>query len=136
MGEKGDNTNLASEFYVLSMLYRIGANPCLTLKNKKSIDLIVEKQGKALTIDVKGLTDETSFPVDNCDKRDKGHFLVFLSFVNNIDKPSCVPESYIVPSEELDKLIYTSPQGKKRVQLGTLRKFKKEYQDKWTENFI
>ncbi len=44
MGEKSQNTNLASEYYVLSMLYRIGANAYLTLGNKKSVDIIVEKR--------------------------------------------------------------------------------------------
>ncbi len=35
------NTNLASEFYVLSMLHRLGADASLTLGNKKAVDIIV-----------------------------------------------------------------------------------------------
>jgi hypothetical protein len=50
------NTNLAAEFYVLSMLHRLGAEATLTLGNKKAVDIvIVRESGDAVTIDVKGL---------------------------------------------------------------------------------
>ena len=39
--QRGYNTNLASEFYVLSMLYRPGLDANLTLGNKKSVDIAV-----------------------------------------------------------------------------------------------
>jgi hypothetical protein len=56
MGEVSYNTNLASEFYVMSVLYRLGMEPHLTLGNKKSVDIAVLRgPGKALTIDVKGV---------------------------------------------------------------------------------
>jgi len=32
------NTNLAAEFYVLSMLHRLGAEATLTLANRKAVD--------------------------------------------------------------------------------------------------
>ena len=35
------NTNLASEFYVLSMVHRLGVDASLTLGNKKAVDIIV-----------------------------------------------------------------------------------------------
>ena len=50
MGEKGHNTNLAAEFYVLSILYRLGINAHLTLGNKKFVDIVVEKEDKVITI--------------------------------------------------------------------------------------
>ena len=45
------NTNLASEYYVLSMLYRLGFDAYLTLGNKKSVDIIIEKGNDILTIE-------------------------------------------------------------------------------------
>ncbi len=39
----GYNTNLAAEFYVLSMLHRLGADANLTLGNKKSVDIAIVK---------------------------------------------------------------------------------------------
>jgi hypothetical protein len=35
------NTNLAAEFYVLSILHRLGAEAALTLGNKKAVDINV-----------------------------------------------------------------------------------------------
>lgn len=37
------NTNLAAEFYVLSMLHRWGADAVLTLGNKKAVDILVTR---------------------------------------------------------------------------------------------
>ena len=37
---KGYNTNLASEYYVLSTLYRLAFDSFITLENKKRIDKI------------------------------------------------------------------------------------------------
>jgi hypothetical protein len=66
MSEKGYNTNLASEFYVLSVLHRLGADAVLTLGNKKSVDLaVVGAAGDSITVDVKGLAGSTGWPVDN-----------------------------------------------------------------------
>jgi hypothetical protein len=54
--QRGYNTNLASEFYVLSMLYRLGLDANLTLGNKKSVDItVVLGPGRAVTIDVKAV---------------------------------------------------------------------------------
>jgi hypothetical protein len=141
MGELTQNTNLASEYYVLSMLYRMGMNAYLTIGNKKSVDIIIEKQDKLITIDVKGLIGKTNFPVDNLAKIEENHYLVFVSFLNKIDDPNCIPEIYIVPSKDLNKkykelndesLIYTNPKGNRNVvQLSRLRKLKPNYLNKW-----
>jgi hypothetical protein len=41
MSNKTCNTNLASEFFVLSALHRLGLDAVLTLGNKKSVDIAV-----------------------------------------------------------------------------------------------
>src|ERR1700677_610119 len=52
---------LAAEFYVLSVLHRLGVDANLTLGNKKSVDIAaVRAAGDAITIDVKGLAGTTS----------------------------------------------------------------------------
>ena len=60
-------TGIASEFYVLSMLLRKGADATLTLGNKKNIDIFVNKDGMAFTIDVKGLKSTGDFILGNHD---------------------------------------------------------------------
>jgi hypothetical protein len=123
---------MASEFYVLSTLHRIGKNALLTLGNKKSVDILVETDGRVLTIDVKGIKDKnSSFPIDNLDLNLDNHFVVFVSYLNHITDPLIVPEIHVVPTNELsisrpeldgNTLIYTSPQGLLRVQFSRLRK--------------
>ena len=76
------NTNLAAEYYVLSMLYRKGLDAHLTLSNKKSIDIIIEKEdGRLITVDVKGLAGKICWPMDNFTKEHKSHFIVLVSFL-------------------------------------------------------
>jgi len=140
VGEKTQNTNLASEYYILSCLYRIGSNAYLTLGNKKSVDIVVEKADALLTIDVKGLEGSSSFPVDNWSKKDKNHFFVFVSYTGKIEDTNRVPETYIVPTNELElthkeldgeSLIYVNPKGNRKVvPLSKLRKLEK-YGNNW-----
>ena len=127
------NTNLASEFYVLSMLHRFGCDASLTLGNKKSVDIVVVRQaGDVITIDVKGLAGRTSWPVDNVKKKAPDHYLVFVSFLGKIADHTVLPEVYVVPSKRLAPLVYHSPNGGRQVlQLSRMRKDGTEFQDAW-----
>ena len=141
MGEKSLNTNLASEYHVLSCLYRIEADAYLTLGNKKSVDINVKKSNSLLTIDVKGLKNDDNFPIDNLVKKDKDHFIAFVSYGGKIDDTNHTPEIYIVPANKLElphkeldgkSLIYTNPKGNRKVvPIGRLRKLKEKYKDNW-----
>jgi hypothetical protein len=136
-----NNTNLASEFYVLSVLHRLGANPVLTLGNKKAVDIVVEKEGKSLTIDVKGIKSKTGFPADNCTEKSGTHYYVFVSYLNKIEDVFVLPEVYIVPAKELYKkhkelggetVIYTNPKkNRKIVSYSRLKALTDKYLNKW-----
>ena len=105
MKGKPYNTNLAAEYYVLSMLYRKGVDAYLTLGNKKSVDIVIHKDdGGIVTVDVKGLAGKTCWPMDNFNKKDKNHFIVLVSFLDNISDPQAVPECWIVPSLKAENL--------------------------------
>lgn len=127
------NTNLASEFFVLSMLYRLGFDATLTLGNKKSVDIVVLKNsGDILTIDVKGIAGTTLWPTDNVRKFAKNHFLIFVSFLGKIDNYSIQPEIYVVPSEHLEPLLYRNPKRTRvGLQVALMRKDGKEFRDAW-----
>jgi hypothetical protein len=127
------NTNLASEFYVLSMLHRLGEDASLTLGNKKAVDiLLLREDGDVVTIDVKGLAGTTSWPVDNVKKVGAHHFLVFVSFLGKIADHSIAPEVYVVPSKHVSPLVYHSPNGKRRVlQLSRMRRDGAKFRDAW-----
>lgn len=99
------NTNLAAEFYVLSMLHRLGFDASLSLGNKKAVDVvIVRDSGNVVTVDVKGLAGTTSWPVDNVKKIAKHHFLIFVSFLGKINEYAVQPEVYVVPSKACRRL--------------------------------
>ena len=101
------NTNLASEFWVLSMLHRLGADASLTLGNKKSVDILVTNDaGRVKTVDVKGVAKRWDWPADNIRlPGPKNHFYAFLSFEGGIDDPAVPPSVWIVPASHLKPLI-------------------------------
>ncbi|HKC68878.1 MAG TPA: hypothetical protein VKG26_11660 [Bacteroidia bacterium] len=127
------DTNLASEYFILSALYRKGFEAFITLGNKKSIDIIVKHHHRQVTIDVKGMKGTTSFPIDNLDitTKDPNHYIIFISFLNRIDNIESIPEIYIVPLSAIKKLMYQNPKGNRRVvNLSKLRK-NGIYRDNW-----
>jgi len=135
MSEEKYNTNLAAEFYVLSMLHRLGANATLTLGNKKSVDIaLIKGAGKTITIDVKGLAGKTSWPVDNVKTTKSGHYLIFVCYNGKINQPHISPDVWIIPSLCLEPFVYVSPNKKRHVvQRSTLRKKAQKYKDGWNQ---
>ena len=133
MRQIGYNTNLAAEYYVLSMLYRKGFNAYLTLGNKKSVDILIEKDdGTIITVDVKGLAGKTCWPMDNFKKKNKRHFIVLVSFLNQIQNHEIMPECWIVPSAKVEKLFYINPKGNRQViDRHTIIKKGGQYKNNW-----
>lgn len=132
MSDKSYNTNLASEFFVLSALHRLGLDAVLTLGNKKSVDLaVVRDAGDAITVDVKGLAGKTSWPVDNVKQRKSEHFLVFVCYAGKIGDISSPPEVWVVPSGKLAPFVYHAPGGRKVVPRSRLVRDGNRYRDAW-----
>ena len=131
------NTNLASEFYVLSMLHRLGASASLTLGNRKAVDIfIVKEDGTSVSIDVKGLVSRYDWPADNVDtKGKKGHFLVLVCFEGKIAEPSQLPSVWIIPSKDIKRF---SKKYKKRtvISRSLVMKDGQKYQDAWNLLFV
>lgn len=138
MKQKSYNTNLAAEYYVLSMLYRKGIDAHLTLGNKKSVDIVVEKEdGSLLTVDVKGLAGKTGWPMDNFKKIQNSHFIILVAFLNKIDDHEVLPECWIIPSTKIKSLLYRNPKGNRTViarngKTGMLKKGL-QFKDKWEQ---
>ena len=101
------NTNLAAEFYVLSMLHRIGADASLTLGNKKAVDIFIfRKDRTSLTIDVKGLKKKYDWPADNIKPPGKdGHFIALVCFEGKIENPEQTPSVWVIPSQNIERFI-------------------------------
>jgi hypothetical protein len=132
MSDKSYNTNLASEFYVLSALHRLGLDAMLTLGNKKSVDLaVVREAGDSVTVDVKGLAGKTGWPVDNVKEAKPHHFLVFVCYCGKIKEVEFTPEVWVIPSTKLESFIYHAPGGRKVVQRSKLLQKAQEYRNAW-----
>jgi len=130
----GYDTNLAAEFYALSMLHRLGYSATLTLGNRKAVDIVVvPRKGQPITVDVKGLAGTTGWPVDNLRPGRKQHFIVFVCFLDRIGDAAAVPEVYVVPSPKVRALTYNAPGGRKVVQLSKLRARGQKYRDAWRQ---
>ena len=101
------NTNLASEFHVLSMLHRLGLDAFLTLGNKKTVDILVtNEKGDIITIDVKGIAKKYDWPADNIRAPRGGkHFLALVSYEGKIGDPTFTPNVWIIPHREIEKFI-------------------------------
>jgi hypothetical protein len=130
----GYNTNLAAEFYVLSVLHRLGAEANLTLGNKKSVDIVVvHDAGDSVTVDVKGLAGTTGWPIDNFRPKER-HFVVLVCFLGKIDDPSVSPEVYVVPAKNVESLTYNAPGGTRRIiQFSRMRKEGATYRSAWKQ---
>lgn len=69
---------LASKFYVLSVLHRLGADATMTFSQSDNVDItVVLESGNALTVDVKTLTGPLEWTVAEFRAR-AGHFLTFV----------------------------------------------------------
>jgi len=126
------DTAMAAEFYVLSMFYRLGVKANLTLGNQKAVDItVMPPNGDVLTIDVKGIRDTSSWPINDRVSR-RSHFYVFVSFLGRITETDLVPEVYVVPSTSIRRVKYTNKtSGRKFVPLRQLRARSQRYRSRW-----
>lgn len=124
---KGFQTGMASEYLVLSMLYRQGFDAYLTLGNKKSVDIIIRKDdGSIVTIDVKSVRGYDSIPAGNI-VGDNNHFVVVVIYRNKFEDVKSLPECYVVPiavAMECQKTFAGN-------RIDIFRKDIEKYKDRW-----
>jgi len=105
--QRGYNTNLASKFYVLSVLYRLGLDAYLTLGNKKAIDIVVVRApGDTITIDVKAVAGRDDWRAGNAvgSPRER-HFVILLTYDGKFPQVAEQPKVWVLPHEEFLGLI-------------------------------
>ena len=127
------DTNLAAEFYVLSMLHRLGAAASLTLGNRKSVDIFIAlPDGSMLTLDVKGLAGPYDWPADNIRlPAHPSHFFALLTFEGKIADPLHTPKVWVLPANELSPFI-KKYKTRKVVSRALMRKEGTEYLNNWS----
>src|SRR5690242_11460844 len=98
------DTGAASEFLVLSTLYRLGVNAFISLGNKKFIDIVIKAtNGYTLSVDVKSVRDYSSIPINNV-RIEKNHFIVVVIYNKKFSDPTILPDFYIIPSKDIPEL--------------------------------
>jgi hypothetical protein len=128
---KGFDTGIASEYLVLSMLYRLGIDAYMTLGNKKSVDIWIKNDdGSDISIDVKSVRAFDSVPVGNVVAKDN-HYVVFVIYNNKFEDVLTLPEFYIVPSKYVveNRIKYDLKSGGERFNI--FKKDIKDYINRW-----
>lgn len=134
MGEAmtGYNTNLASEFHVLSVLHRLGAEACLTLGNKKGVDIfLIRDSGESVMVEVKGVAGKFDWPADNIlPQEGRLHFVVLVSYEGRIHDPSTAPAVWVIPGELISTFM-KQYEGRRVVSRARLLKEGVGFKDGW-----
>jgi hypothetical protein len=106
------NTNLASEFFVMSMLYRKGLDAYLTLGNKKGVDILVKKaNGTTLKIEVKGVNKKSDdWPLSSGELSDASDlYFILISYESEIHNLKVPPKVWVVPASIIKSRCKQSP---------------------------
>lgn len=120
------NTGIASEYLILSKLYRLELEAYISQGNKKSIDIrVFKRDGIPVSLDVKSVRGYSSLVVNNVTPK-KDHFLAFVIYNNKFVELDYEPEIFIVPSVDITEITETYG-NEKRVMKGSLKKYK----DSW-----
>ncbi len=121
------NTGIASEYLILSKLYRLELEAYISQGNKKSIDIrVIKDNGETLSIDVKSVRGYSSLVVNNVEPKEN-HFLIFVVYNNKFEDLNLEPEIFIVPSQKICEPLVSVFKEEKRVMKGKLA----DYKDKW-----
>lgn len=128
------NTNLASEFYALSVLYRLGCDAHLTLGNKKAVDIVVVRgPGDAVTLDVKAVVGKTDWLAGSPEAVARPrHFVPLMTYDGGFARISTVPRAWVLPHDVYLRLVKAAASPSKmrylsRKQVTGLT----EYRDAW-----
>lgn len=122
------DTGIASEYLILSLLYRAGAEAYISLGNKKSIDIkVIKSDGTSISVDVKSVRDYSSLVVNNVNISEN-HIIVFVIYKKQFKVLNTMPDIYIVPSYALSEpKVITAFKNEKRVMKQNI----KNYKDRW-----
>lgn len=129
---KARDTNLSAEYFVLSVLHRLGLSATLTVGKNRFVDIVVtQPKGELVTIDVNVLAGKISWPVDNGKPNYPNHFYAFVCFHGKLEDPAVLPEIFVVPANRLNRLVTLDPTGHRMIRLKEVRSKGGEYRNAW-----
>lgn len=95
------NTNLASEYFIMSTLCRSGIDAYLSLGNKKGVDIIIKSENDTICIvEVKGVSKKMDWLINNngAFTASDNLYYAFVCFNGKIDDLETTPDFWFVPS--------------------------------------
>jgi len=120
------NTGIASEYLILSHLYRLDLESYISQGNKKSVDIrVIREDGSTISIDVKSVRDYSSLVVNNVEPKED-HYIIFVIYNKKFSDITTSPDIFIVPSFKIPFLMKQWG-DQKRIMKGVLTDFK----DRW-----
>lgn len=126
MRANAHNTGVASEYYILSKLYRMELEAYISSGNMKAVDIrVIREDGTPISIDVKSVRAYSSVVVNNVTKRED-HFLVICIYNNKFNDIDIEPDIFILPTMELDSIVSIF-KDQKRLMKGVLE----PYRNRW-----
>lgn len=116
MSEQGRRTNMASEFFTLSALYRLGVEPLLTLGNKKGVDIYIPQAGsEMISVEVKAVAKRMDWMFGDAPFASSPRkWVVLLCYNAAFDDLAQAPDSWVIPSAVVAKMLRVAGNGKTR----------------------
>ena len=120
-----NSTHLAGEYFVAAELYRRDYHVGMTIGNAKAIDILVEKSGSMIPIQVKAIRDKKSVGWPMMEDRVKEGIVYVFVLLN---EPETKPDYYIATAQEARSKVKQYP-TRGIIQLFSLKSA--EFQERW-----
>lgn len=105
-----ESANPAAEYYAASQLSRVGWKVRITRPlgpagtRTRRMDLVAERRGLTVRLDVRGLKNMTNWPLPRRLKTSPDRFLILVCFRKRFGDPLIQPEAYVIPSAKVNGL--------------------------------
>lgn len=123
-----NNTGISSEFLVAGELARRGFNVTMTFGNTKALDLLVEKEGKLISVQVKGIQRIKSI-CWNISLSKIGNLKAIYVLVNLNADTLENPEYFILTEKEVKEHFKETKSGRDYLDYNEAKRLK--FQDMW-----
>jgi hypothetical protein len=131
-------TGISAEFLVAGELARRNCNVSLSFGNTKSIDLFVEKGGRLIAIQVKGIQRLKSVgwnisleKIKKFNKEKNYHKIIYVLVNLHADNLSAPPEYFIMTSKEVETHFKPTRTGRDYLDYNFAKRL--NFQNKWNK---
>lgn len=135
--ENSYNTNLASEYLMMSLLHRTGKEAYLSLGNKKGVDIVIKtSKGSICILEVKGVNKDNDWLIGNKGELPVANnlFYALVSFNGKIDELEATADFWLIPSVSLANKTEHKVSGNGKTVYLSIRHIKNNFGD-YKNNF-